>query len=316
VDFSLSPEQHELTRAVSTLLTRFAGTARARMLETADAHDDALMTALMEAGFCDLEAGGAGPLEAVLVTEAVAAAAGRVLVGARSLVAPAVLSDPLPAVICLQGEDEDAPLRFGAHADVVIGCDSERAWTVDPTTASVVPVPGSTVFPLAIVSGGVRQALDVAPETVLAWWRIALAAEMVGAMDSALSLTVEHLSARHQFGRPLSSFQALRHRLAEVHVSIEGARWLVRCAAYNGAEPVQASAAIAAATAAAKSVIDETHQMSGAMGMTMEYDLHLWTRRLIALRQECGGADRHAESLARSRWLASASELQHSRIST
>ena len=66
-----------------------------------EAHDDALMQALVDAGFCDLEENGAGPLEAVLVTEAVAAAAGRVLIGPRALVAPALLERPLPPVICL-----------------------------------------------------------------------------------------------------------------------------------------------------------------------------------------------------------------------
>jgi alkylation response protein AidB-like acyl-CoA dehydrogenase len=304
MDFALSPEQQELTSAVATLLTRYAGPQRARALESEGAHDDALMQALVDAGFCDLEEDGAGPLEAVLVTEAVAAAAGRVLIGPRALVGPALLQPPLPPVICLQTEEEEAPLRFGAQAGLVIGCDGDRVWTVDPQTAIVEPVAGSTVFPLATITGGIRRPLDVAPETALAWWRIALTAEMVGAMDGALAITVEHLSVRRQFGRPLAAFQALRHRLAEVHVSLEGARWLGRYAAFGGADPSESSAAAAAAAAAADQVIEETHQMSGAMGLTTEYDLHLWTRRLVALRQELGGVQRHAESVARTRWLS------------
>jgi alkylation response protein AidB-like acyl-CoA dehydrogenase len=193
-------------------------------------------------------------------------------------------------------------MRFGAQAQLVIGTDGDRVWAVDPSTAAVESLPGSAGYPMGTVIGGVRQPLDVAPEILLSWWRVALAAEMVGAMDAALAITVEHLSERHQFGRPLASFQALRHRLAEIHVSVEGARWLTRAAAFDGADPAAAAAAMVTAASAAELVIDETHQMSGAMGLTLEYDLHLWTRRLLALRLECGGDERHAQELARALW--------------
>jgi alkylation response protein AidB-like acyl-CoA dehydrogenase len=118
-------------------------------------------------------------------------------------------------------------------------------------------------------------------------------------MQASLDLTVAYLSDRHQFGRPLGSFQALQHRLAELHIDVEGARWLTRQAAWEGDADEPAALACTAATDAAERTIGETHQLTGAMGLTKEYDLHLWTMRLVALSQEGGGGNRHAEDSAR-----------------
>ena len=75
---------------------------------------------------------------------------------------------------------------------------------------------------------------DVIPTDVRAWWRIALAVELVGSMRAALDLTVAHVSDRIQFGRPIGSFQAVQHGLAKCAVAIEGARWLAYEAAWSG----------------------------------------------------------------------------------
>src|SRR5690606_29058025 len=66
------------------------------------------------------------------------------------------------------------------------------------------------------------------------WLRIALAAEISGLLHAAIASTVEHLSIRKQFGRPLGSFQALRHRMAECTVLAGGVRWLMLKAAASG----------------------------------------------------------------------------------
>lgn len=302
MDFDLDSDQRELLSAVATLLDRHAGTARARAMLAAEAHDDVLLRALVDGGFCDLEDAGAGPLEGVLVTEAVAEAAGCVSIGARALVAPALFGPRCPFVVALRGPDEDEPVRFGAQADVIVSYDDQHVHAIDPATAEVTPVASGTFFPLAVVRGGDRRTLDVTPEELVRWWRIALAAEMVGAMGAALKLTVDHLSTRRQFGRPLASFQALRHRLSELHVSIEGARWVTRAAAFDGAPAASAASAATSAAVAAADVVRETHQLSGAMGLTAEYDLHVATKRLAALRQECGGVDAHAVALSAARW--------------
>ena len=83
---------------------------------------------------------------------------------------------------------------------------------------------------------------------------------------------------------------------------LDVARWLTREAAFNGAPADAAATACAAATAAVERVIGDTHQLTGAMSLTREYDLHLWTLPMWALSQEAGGLDAHREAVAIARW--------------
>jgi alkylation response protein AidB-like acyl-CoA dehydrogenase len=303
VDFALTDDQAAMVASVDTLLERHAGPGRARELLREGRYDAALMAALAEAGFLDLADEGAGPLEAVLVTEAVARAAGCAPVGARALVAPAVLAAPLPGVVALAPDGAEALTRYAEAADVVLTAGG-RAVPADAVRATAVP--SMFGYPLARVEAddGAGDAID--GERLLAWWRIALAAEMVGTMETALGMTVEHVTDRRQFGRPLGANQALQHRLAELHHRLEGARWLTRYAAATGAVAEDAAAAAAQAAATAELLTRETHQLSGAMGLTEEYDLFLWTMRLPALRLELGGVAAHAAAVARARWGAPA----------
>ena len=133
-------------------------------------------------------------------------------------------------------------------------------------------------------------------------WRLGLAAETVGAMDAALMQTVEYLKARRQFGRTIGSFQAVQHRLAECAIEVEASRWLVREAAGVADRREAVCVAAAFALAAAGRVFAETHQLSGAIGFTREHDLHVWSMRLHALRQELGGVQGHREAIVHERW--------------
>jgi alkylation response protein AidB-like acyl-CoA dehydrogenase len=299
VDFALTDDQAALVASVDTLLERHAGPARARELLRDGRYDAPLMAALAEAGFLDLAEEGAGPLEAALVTEAVARAAGCAPVGARALVAPAVLPAPLPAVVALAPDGPEALTRWAADADVIVI--GGRA--VPAAEVAAEPVPSMFGYPLSRLDAPAAEAGEpVDTERLLAWWRVALAAEMVGTMEAALSMTVAHVTDRRQFGRPLGANQALQHRLAELHHGLEGARWLTRYAAATGARAEDAAAAASQAARVAEVLTRETHQLSGAMGLTEEYDLFLWTMRLPALRLELGGASAHDAALARARW--------------
>jgi alkylation response protein AidB-like acyl-CoA dehydrogenase len=137
---------------------------------------------------------------------------------------------------------------------------------------------------------------------IRAWWRVALAVEICGTARAALDRTLIHVRERHQFGRPLGSFQALQHRLAECAVLVEGARWLALEAAWSRAEPERAAAAAVQALRAGERTFWETHQVSGALGFTVEYDLHLWTMRLPALRAELLSIGQPAAALTSARW--------------
>jgi alkylation response protein AidB-like acyl-CoA dehydrogenase len=106
---------------------------------------------------------------------------------------------------------------------------------------------------------------------------------------------VDHLTQRKQFGRPLGAFQALRHRMAECAVLAGGVRWLALKAA-DTADPADAALAALHAQESATRIAYDMHQMLGAMGMTLEHPLHLWTYRLKALLSDLGG--RGGQSLA------------------
>ncbi|MFT5034063.1 MAG: alkylation response protein AidB-like acyl-CoA dehydrogenase, partial [Bacteroidia bacterium] len=125
----------------------------------------------------------------------------------------------------------------------------------------------------------------------------ACAAELAGLIKAAIDSTVEYISVRKQFGRPLGTFQALRHRMAECTVLAGGVRNLALKAAWSG-DAGDAALACYHAQDSATRVIYDVHQMSGAMGMTLEMNLHLWTYRMKALLSELGGRGGQSAAVA------------------
>lgn len=109
-----------------------------------------------------------------------------------------------------------------------------------------------------------------------------LAAEAVGAADAALARTVDHVRTRKQFGRPIGSFQAVKHRLADVYVAVQAARSAVYYAAWaaDGPQgPVAGPLALAAALEAQRAAAGEAVQLHGGIGITWEHDAHLYLKR-------------------------------------
>ncbi|MFE3767045.1 acyl-CoA dehydrogenase family protein [Streptomyces sp. NPDC059104] len=108
---------------------------------------------------------------------------------------------------------------------------------------------------------------------------VVLAAEAVGAADRALARTVEHVRRREQFGRPIGSFQAVKHRLADLYVQIQAAR----SAAYYAAwDQDQGALALAQALEALRATAGEAIQLHGGIGFTWEHDAHLYFKRAAA----------------------------------
>ncbi|MET7385425.1 acyl-CoA dehydrogenase family protein [Streptomyces sp. NPDC005529] len=108
-----------------------------------------------------------------------------------------------------------------------------------------------------------------------------LAAEAVGAADRALERTVEHVRTREQFGRAIGSFQAVKHRLADVYVGVRAARsaaYYAAWAAGTGAERV-GGLALAQALEALRTAASEGIQLHGGVGFTWEHDAHLSFKR-------------------------------------
>ncbi|MGW6942930.1 acyl-CoA dehydrogenase family protein [Streptomyces xanthophaeus] len=107
----------------------------------------------------------------------------------------------------------------------------------------------------------------------------ALAAEAVGAAGQALARTVEYVRRREQFGRPIGSFQAVKHRLADLYVQVQAAR----SAAYYAAwDPEQGGLALAQALEALRITAGEAIQLHGGIGFTWEHDAHLYFKRAAA----------------------------------
>ena len=107
---------------------------------------------------------------------------------------------------------------------------------------------------------------------------ILVAVEQIGAASRCLDLTVAYTRDRVQFGRPIGSFQALKHRMADLYVKVQSARALVDDAV---AAPSPTSAALAriAASAAFTAVAAESVQMHGGIAITWEYDIQLYFKR-------------------------------------
>ncbi|MGB8389525.1 acyl-CoA dehydrogenase family protein [Mycobacterium sp.] len=121
---------------------------------------------------------------------------------------------------------------------------------------------------------------------------LATAAQLVGAAEALLNTAVEYAKQRTQFGRVIGSYQAIKHKLADVHIAIELARPLVYGAALS-LQPRDVSAAKAAASEAGLLAARSALQTHGAIGFTQEHDLSLWLLRVQALRSAWGTPEAH-----------------------
>ena len=129
---------------------------------------------------------------------------------------------------------------------------------------------------------------------------IALAAECVGGAQKCLDLTLEYAAQRVQFGRPISSFQAIKHRCADMFILIEAARSAVYAAAVAAPEEKTQAALIAKAyaTDAFFKVAGDAIQMHGGIGFTWDYPLHFFFKRARANRSMFGSSSRDYDRLA------------------
>ena len=306
MDFELDAEQQAILEAVAALLAQHAGPKRAIELNRKSEYDGALEAALDAAGFLGVAlAEGTGLLEAALVVEAVAKAGGVVGIGAAALVAPGLAGGTLPGPIALARAGDTAPVRFAAQARTLLVDAGDEAQRIALAPGDATPIASNFMLPMGRLRASLGRGESLGPgsgQRLRNLWRLALAAETVGAMAACLEVTLAYVKRRRQFGRAIGSFQAVQHRLAQCAVLVEGSRWLVYEAAFQDAPEEATAAAAAHAAAAASLVFSDTHQFTGAMGFTREHDLHVWSMRLQALRLEAGGVAGHRRALAEARW--------------
>jgi hypothetical protein len=132
---------------------------------------------------------------------------------------------------------------------------------------------------------------------------IALAAEQAGVAAAALAQTVAYAKVRVQFGRPIGSFQALQHRMAEMHVLVESARSFAYAAASAAQDDaadlgLRAAAAAAYCAEALQQVAAEMIQLHGAIGMTWEHDAHRYFKRAHGAAALLGSPAEHVARVA------------------
>ena len=133
---------------------------------------------------------------------------------------------------------------------------------------------------------------------------VLLCAEMVGGMQRVLEAAVDYANARHQFSRPIGSFQAIKHKCADMLIDFEGARTAVEaailaCEVDDPERSLLASVAKAHSGPAYVRMAIENMQIQGGVGYTWEYDAHLFYRRAQSGEILHGSASEHHERLAR-----------------
>ena len=177
------------------------------------------------------------------------------------------------------------------------GLSVTRQTRLDSRGAALVKLAG-VVGELVGAEGQVGALLDRVVDRAT----VGLCAEMLGGMEQAFALTVEHLKTRKQFDVPIGTFQALKHRAADVFIELELAKSAVMAAARavdeNEAElPRLVSLAKAKCSDAYVLAANEGVQMFGGVGMTDEYDIGLYMKRARAAELTFGDAAHH-----RARW--------------
>ncbi len=289
MDLDLTSDQLALEKAVDAVVARHG-------------RGDRLLVELGAAGYLDVVRD-AGPIEGVLVVERVAEAAAVGPVAARVLAGPlAGLRDLPPAVGLVEGRT-GALCRWAPQCDAFLVLEGDRAWVASRDDVDVEPV--ESTFGASYGRVTVRRGQEIGSgDRLRRAWQVAIAAEAEGTMLAAIAKTAQHVTQRHQFGRPIGAFQAVQHRLANAYAMAMGTRWLARRGAWYPDDEFVTASAAAYGCEAAMVTYTNTHQVSGAIGITTEHGLVAWTTRLLGLRRELGGQRAHARRVVAARHAA------------
>jgi alkylation response protein AidB-like acyl-CoA dehydrogenase len=322
VDFDLSADQLALRDGARDLLDDLASAARVRAhTASGNAYDTALWAAMAEQGWLAIEVpeadGGIGLdgvevavlaeelgrhaapapfLATVLAVDALARA------GEREWVARLLAGD---AVACVAW-DPAAPVAYAPSADIAIVCTNDGVYAQElPTRPPREPAMDLTAelgwLPFDVAQA--RRIGEAADRTrLLDRGATFTSADLLGAGGRALEMAVEYAKDRVQFGKPIGSFQAVKHRCADMLVDVEGMRstvyWAAWCIAAGDPE-----ASVASSTTkvwcgdASKRVMASALQVHGGIGFTWEHDLHFLLKRAQREQLDFGDAAFHRARL-------------------
>jgi alkylation response protein AidB-like acyl-CoA dehydrogenase len=235
-------------------------------------------------------------------TQATAEGAGYRLTGKKTFVLDGHVADRLIVAARTSGGDHDKsgitlflldPKASGVRVTRTLMVDSRNAANIEFDNVAV-----SADAVLGSVGGGsdvLDQVLDIA--------RIGLSAEMLGLVQQVFDTTLTYLKERKQFGVPIGSFQALKHRAAEMFAEIELCRSVVLDAlsaleVRRNDVPLVASLAKARLSDAARLITNEGLQMHGGMGMTDQFDIGLFMKRARVAAATFGDGNFHRDRYA------------------
>ena len=224
--------------------------------------------------------------------------------GAKTLIVHGDCADKLIVSARLAGErrDQQGIGLFLVDADAA-GLSRRGYPTVDGLRAAEVTLAGVRVGAEAVIGepGNAFPLIARVVDAAIA----ALAAEAVGAMAALHQLTVDYLKTRKQFGVPIGSFQVLQHRAADMLIALEQARSMCMLATMmtDERDEVDRCKAIAAAKVqigrSGRFIGQQAIQLHGGIGMTMEYKVGHYFKRVTAIDTLFGDADHHLAKLAR-----------------
>ena len=285
---SLLPGPFFATSLLGSLTITLAGSpAQQRALLPALANGERLATLTLDAD------------QGAITTTAEPAADGYRLRGEQAFVMDAHVADTLIVAAHTPG----GGLTLFALEARATGVEITPLRTVD-MSRRLTQVRLDVMLPATAVLGAVGGGAPVV-QRVLQHARAGLAVEAVGVAQRALDLSVAYANERKQFGRPIGSFQAIKHKCVDMMVAVETARSLAYYATWavtENASDVETAVAMAKSYAGdiGKTVTSEAIQVHGGIGFTWEHDIHLYHRRALAIAAAFGSAVEHRETVARS----------------
>jgi len=327
MDFTLSEEQLMFAETARSL---FADSSTPdhwrRMMEAGEAIDPARWAAIVETGLTLIllpeSAGGIDLAEtdfALIAQEAGYVALPEPLIESAGVAAPMLaalapdhelLADPT-AAIAIAHPANPYVANADSAAAILLEKDGE-AFLATPDQVTLTAQPSIDPFRrLFTVEWSKANATPLGPKNGKgADWDLALdraslfnAAFGLGLAQRAVDLAVDYAKERQQFGKPIGSYQAVKHHLASAQVAIEFAKPVVAAAAAEiGARDVQARARVSHAKLVALEAADKAArasiQVHGAMGYSWEVDVHLFLKRALALTQTWGTPAFHRARIA------------------
>ncbi|HUR79058.1 MAG TPA: acyl-CoA dehydrogenase family protein [Acidimicrobiales bacterium] len=333
MDVDLTEEQEFFAQTTRKFLAAQASIAAVRALETsADGFERAFWKAGCDLGWTSmlvpeadgggtLSGAGRGMLDLVCVAEEFGRAvapgplvptnvvAYALAVGGtddqRARWLPGILSgDVIGAWVAHNGDAVEA----GAQADVfVVGTpDVPRLIAADSPGVVIGPRSGLDLvrrFATVTVPEGAGEPLNLTTDPLL---QVALAlqcAETCGVIERVFDMTLEYLDHRYSFGRPLSSYQALKHRVADDKMNLEACHAITTAAAYAIADDAANASELALAAkafigAVATEIVQDCVQLHGGIAVTWEHDIHLYLRRATVNRATFATPSEAREAIA------------------